>query len=356
MPALNTTTRRSTRQDIIRYLDYGTTGTATSTGDDTRELTDTSRTESEDYWKDGQIHVTSGTREGETSRVTTSLPKGELHLHPVMGGTIASGVTYELYSPDGWDKEDYDLAIKESLIWCRERFLITYTVETTQMAASTFEHDLPQKEIIAASATGGTTTTLIDTSNLTQDDDYWNGDIVIITADSSVAANVGEVRMVKDFAASTDTITLDHALPGVVSSNTTYRLIKYTLAFVHRIMKQETTNEWVDLPGGRDAWDVVPGLYPRLLLNSGVIESGRPLRIIGQRYPGEVAVDLDLVEPPQTVIRPYVEFFLREMRARGGRSNDPADDRARAREAREEAEIALEQQSELVFSGSRRVG
>ena len=78
--------------------------------------------------------------------------------------------------------------------------------------------------------------------------------------------------------------------------------------------------------------------------------------IMGQRYTGDVNVDLDLIEIPQNVIRPYAEYYLREIRARGGRGVGPGDDRARGREAREEGEIELEQQAQLADPGSKFIG
>ena len=357
MPTLSTNTRRSVRQDLLRYLDVGKTGTATSTGADSKELVDTSRIVSEDFWQDGQVHVTSGTREGETATVMSNeMEGGEIHLFPALAGTIASGSKYEIYHRSGWAKEDFDLAIKEALIWSRRRLLITRTDESLSMVASQYVYDLPQLEIKTASATSGSTTTIVDTSNLTQDDDYWNGDIVIITADSGQAANVGEVRFVKDFDAATDKITVDHAFPAVTSSNTTYRLIKYPFAYISDVLYYSSTSEWLHLPGRRDAWDIVPGLYPRLLLKQGALDAGKALMIMGQRYPGDVNVDLDLIEIPQNVIRPYAENYLREIRARGGRGVDPGDDRARGREAREEGEIELEQQAQLADPGSKFIG
>lgn len=70
----------------------------------------------------------------------------------------------------------------------------------------------------------GTTTTLIDTTNLTQADDYWNGGIVVITSGN----NIGEARIVSDFANGTSTVTVSVAFPNAVASGVTYHICTTT--------------------------------------------------------------------------------------------------------------------------------
>ncbi len=351
MAAASTDSLRTVRQKLLTYLRIGETSTSTSIGGDAEEVNDTSRIEDEDYWLGGQIHITSGALEGGTSFVRHNHPtNGEMHVYPAFSGTPASGITYEVYRSNTWTKAELDEAITAAVDWARERFLIPHSVDSIDLAAATYEYDLPFLEIVAATATSGSATTIVDTSgDLTQDDDHWNGSHIIVTADTGVAGNVGEVRIIKDFDASTDTLTLDHALPGVASSGTTYRLIKYPFSYIHTVEYQDTTNQWVPLNAfnNEDAWLVVPGLYPRLRISSGLGVSGQPLMIYGYRYAGKISVERDLVEVPFSVIAPYVEYYLRTMRARVGDRSDPLEDRRRAREALEEAEIRLEQQMVL---------
>ena len=65
-------------------------------------------------------------------------------------------------------------------------------------------------------ATGGSATTLIDTNDLTQADDYWNGASLWILRDSAEAAAApeGEFGIVSDFVASTDTLSLRNVAAG----------------------------------------------------------------------------------------------------------------------------------------------
>lgn len=351
MAAASVTNLRNVRQKLLTYLRIGETSTSTSIGGDAEEINDTSRIEDEDYWVGGQVHITSGSLEGKTSFIRHNHPNnGEMHVYPAFSGTPASGITYEIYRPSTWNKAELDEAITAAVDWARERFLIPHAVDSIDLASATYEYDLPYLEIVAATATSGSTTTIVDTSgDLAQDDDHWNGATVIVTADTGVAGNVGEVRIIKDFDASTDTLTLDHALPGVASSGTTYRLIKYPFAYIHTVEYQDTTNQWVPLNAfnNEDAWSVVPGLYPRLRIDSGLGISGQPFMIYGYRYAGAINVESDLIEVPFSVIAPYVEYYLRTMRARVGDRSDPLEDRRRAREALEEAEIRLEQQMVL---------
>jgi len=69
-------------------------------------------------------------------------------------------------------------------------------------------------------ADSGTTTTLTDIA-LTEADDFWNGGRVTITT-AAVVWN----RLVKDFDAASDTITLDVALPVAVGGTSTYTVYK----------------------------------------------------------------------------------------------------------------------------------
>jgi hypothetical protein len=79
-------------------------------------------------------------------------------------------------------------------------------------------------DLTSLTATGtadsGTTSTLVDNA-LTQADDYWNFGKMKITKGGVVYR-----RKVKDFVASSDTITLDVGLPVTIDNTTTYELFK----------------------------------------------------------------------------------------------------------------------------------
>lgn len=74
---------------------------------------------------------------------------------------------------------------------------------------------------------GGSKTTVIDAA-LTQGDDYWNGALL----EWLTGGNAGLWSSVKDFTASTDTITLDEGLPTTVAAGDTYRLLLPLGAFM----------------------------------------------------------------------------------------------------------------------------
>jgi len=359
MPGLATDTRRTVRQKLLRYLGAGKTGTTSSAGAATQDsLVDSNRIEQEDYWVGAQFHLTSGDIEGETSWGRSSLgTTGDIHVRPVFSVRVATSVTYEAYHKSGWEKEVFDDAIAAAIDWAKTRFLVPMFYEGTTLATSTYEYDLPFEHVIAATAdSGSSTTVLTDASELTQADDYWNGSVFLITADSGTAANVGEVRIVKDSDQSDTTITLDRALPGALTTTTAYRLIRYPFAYIHRVYYKESGGEWLDLPGAtkQDGWNVVPGLYQRLTVDSNALVGANQLRIMGQRYAGVPAVERDLVEVDFHILRPYVEYWLRQERARSGERGDATGDRRRAREALEEAEILLEQHIAPLEPGSRK--
>jgi hypothetical protein len=77
-------------------------------------------------------------------------------------------------------------------------------------------------------ATNGTTTTLVDTVELTQDDDFWNGGTAWITYDAGGlgAAPQGEYSVVTDFASSTDTATLRTTLSAAIASGDRYAIAR----------------------------------------------------------------------------------------------------------------------------------
>ena len=70
---------------------------------------------------------------------------------------------------------------------------------------------------------GGSVTTIVD-SALVEADDYWNGAVGWFEGDTTTAALRSARFHVKDFTASTDTLTLYQDLPGIPVAGDTYRL------------------------------------------------------------------------------------------------------------------------------------
>jgi len=83
-------------------------------------------------------------------------------------------------------------------------------------------------------ATGGSTTTIVDTTYLTQTDDYWNqGTALIITdAGGANAAPEGEWGVISDFVASSDTLTIS-AVSAAVAAGDIYGIIPPRFSLDH---------------------------------------------------------------------------------------------------------------------------
>jgi hypothetical protein len=77
-------------------------------------------------------------------------------------------------------------------------------------------------------ATGGSTSTLVDTVELSQDDDFWNGGTVWVTYDAggAGAAPQGEYSVVSDFTASSDTASLRSTLTAAIAANDRYAIAR----------------------------------------------------------------------------------------------------------------------------------
>ena len=75
-------------------------------------------------------------------------------------------------------------------------------------------------------ATSGDTTSLIDSNNLTQDDDFWNGGTAWIIQDSAGAgaAPEGEYSIINDFANATGDATLRTTLSAGIASGDRYAI------------------------------------------------------------------------------------------------------------------------------------
>jgi len=77
-------------------------------------------------------------------------------------------------------------------------------------------------------ATGGSTSTLVDSVELTQDDDFWNGGTVWINYDAggAGAAPQGEYSVVSDFTASSDTASLRSTLTAAIGAGDRYTIAR----------------------------------------------------------------------------------------------------------------------------------
>ena len=80
-------------------------------------------------------------------------------------------------------------------------------------------HGTTVNEEQTGTADSGSTTTLVD-SALTQVDDYWNGGVLAITG----GTNSGEVRLISDFDAATDTVTVSVAFTNPIDATSVYAI------------------------------------------------------------------------------------------------------------------------------------
>lgn len=101
---------------------------------------------------------------------------------------------------------------------------------TTTLADLTYELAVELGIVYEGEATSGTTTTLIDTNDLTQADDYWQGGTVWILDDAggAGAAPQGEYAIASSFTAATDKVTFVAAMTTPPASGDRYAIAKRT--------------------------------------------------------------------------------------------------------------------------------
>ena len=102
------------RKAVGRNLGKMVTGTTTDTGSNTTAR-DTKLFGGDDEYNGSYIRLTSGTYDGTTHRITDYTASTGTMTFAQMGGTVASSVTYELWS-DGFDPDVVDEFINQS-IW-----------------------------------------------------------------------------------------------------------------------------------------------------------------------------------------------------------------------------------------------
>lgn len=105
-----------------------------------------------------------------------------------------------------------------------------------------------------ASSDGNVGGTTIICNTLTQADDYWNTAAIEITS----GAADGEIKIVSDFTASSDTLTLSAAFSVQITSGTTF--------IIHRLLKDDNTTPatWICL------WSKPPYHVTREFLTNGI--------------------------------------------------------------------------------------
>jgi hypothetical protein len=96
----------------------------------------------------------------------------------------------------------------------------TPSAAVTNGLDATYVRKIPKMRLdrnnVTGTADSGTATTLVDAAGLTQIDDWWNNCILEMTSGTIQY----EERLVSDFAASSDTITVGNAFSAAISTNT----------------------------------------------------------------------------------------------------------------------------------------
>ena len=101
MPVIQSTTREDVRLAVGYNTNAVFEGSTTSASAGTSDIIDTKLSGGTDNHVGKWIIITSGVRDGDTSQVSAyASATWTLTLRPVLGGTLASGVTYEM-----WDRE-----------------------------------------------------------------------------------------------------------------------------------------------------------------------------------------------------------------------------------------------------------
>ena len=101
MPVIQSTTREEIRLSVGYNANSLFEGSTTSGSAGNDDIIDTKLRGATDEHNGKWVIITSGARDGDTSRVTATSANGQtLTVTPALGGTLASGVTYEL-----WEKE-----------------------------------------------------------------------------------------------------------------------------------------------------------------------------------------------------------------------------------------------------------
>jgi len=107
-------TLKDLRQAVGRNLGKMVTGTTTATGTNTTAR-DTKLFGGDDEYIGSYIHLTSGTYDGTTHRITDYTASTGTMTFAQMGGTVASSVTYELWE-NGFDPDVVDEFIDQAIL------------------------------------------------------------------------------------------------------------------------------------------------------------------------------------------------------------------------------------------------
>ncbi len=131
-------TLRDLRWRVSRPLRDLTTGSATAGTSTT--LSDSSRTEADDYWIGNELYIYAGSGSGVVRTVTDYASAGLFTLSPSMATSPTSTSRYELHGR--LTKDEYDDLINSAIRRGRDR-MIRAKVDSTLTGGSTSEYTIP---------------------------------------------------------------------------------------------------------------------------------------------------------------------------------------------------------------------
>jgi hypothetical protein len=170
-------------------------GQTADAGSTAAKLVDAARTEDEDYWTDAVVGFTSGANNGLSRRVVRSVGASPLVGSPFGDDETANTIYFDPQDP-------FPNAIG---------------------AGDTYYITQPKHRVYVPAIPGAT-------------DDYWEGAQVAVTVDSANPLNVGEIRYVKSFDASANTLEFYEPLPGYTSGVTQFDIVRYAFTVCTRGM------------------------------------------------------------------------------------------------------------------------
>lgn len=357
-------TRLNAIAQLAESLGDGYQGTTTAAGaaGKTTAIDTTDRTENDDFWNGGTFLCINLLNIGTHRRITDFVNSTGTITFAAFANQVLISTNYLIMLP--FTYKGYITAFRRALRYAQinNHGLQPWYNEELVLESTTYDYALPYEMSVTGTADSGTTTTLVS-GLLKGADDFWIGARLVITA----GPNVGEIRTITEYVASTDTLTVDHAYSTAITSASTYELVKFAPMTIHRVEYEYTSGDWREIPSNQ--WRIVRGGNPKLSFylrttpgsnpenmysNYPSGWSGARLRLRGYRKPYEMENDFAPVEVGLEYLFVYAESLLRHSYGRR-RDLDPDDNAARSLAARQEAEVLLNQGKVPLPSDSRWV-
>mgnify|MGYP001574705589 CR=1 FL=1 len=310
---------RFTRATLARHLAvtlFGAKSRTTSTTGGTATMVDTRLAAfPDDYFIGWSLYFETGANIAADSFAVTDFVSstGTVTFAPA-GVSTTSGDRYILI-PHGLDMDFIHRIIADAWRALRDACLVPYLNEELALVAGTEDYQVPfEHHILAAVAdTGGSTTTIIDAA-LTQAADYWNGGLLVISSGGAL----GDVRLISDFNATTDTLTVIRPFTSTPAIADTYDLHKFQPRAITELWHLDDNSVWQRIPTG--VWTLQRyGQTAQLhfynqedthdfTLRAWAVPSDS-LRIVGWRQALEPTNDRDPIELPDDAVIAWCHYL-----------------------------------------------